>query len=148
MSVHSAYITPELHRPELSRFRDERTSGETGYRQQVVVVVVIVDGALRALQVRRHDRRRCRRRLHRQRGRPLRRRRPGDGAAAQVKHRRRVDGEERAQLVSRLIHVLVDDGSDSAAADDHLLRRRHCHAGRAIHAEVDIDIDVTHLGQR
>lgn len=73
--------------------------------------------------MRRHDRGRRRRRLDREGSRSLRRRRPVGYAAAQVEHRRRMDGEQRAQLRRRLIiHVLVDDRA--AACDDHLLGRR------------------------
>lgn len=118
------------HRPELPGFGDERPGSEAGYRQQVVVVLILGNGALRALQVRRHVWRRRRRRLHRQGCRPLRRRHPDSDAATQVEHRRRVDGEQRAQLCRRLIiHVLVDE---IVAGDSHLLGR----------CRRDIDVDV------
>jgi len=123
------------HRPELPRFGDERPGSEAGYRQQVVVVLVLDDSAFRALQMRRYDWRRRRCRLHRQGCRPLRWRHPA-GDATQIVHRRRMDGEQWAQLSRRLIiHILVDE---IVAGDGHLLGR----------CRRDADVDVGQQARR
>jgi len=116
------FVHPEYslrHRPELPRFSDERPSSEAGYSQQIVVVLILEHGSFGTLQMRWHDWRWCSRCLHCQRRWSLRRWYPTSHAAAQVKHRSRMDGEQRAQLRRRLIiHILVDN---RAAGDNHLL---------------------------